>query len=204
MLKEQASKQVLGRTHTKELMAIIAISTLIVLIGLLAACGDATTIVTTSTSTTAAAGPGGNAGADATDPYTGLNAEQVLDTYLKAYQNQDFETCRALLSKEVLAGWSSPDELKLQAEAQEKQFGRLQIKIFGLLYDQGSTVTYLVQYTRTGGSPTPTAQILIPASPIVPTATQPGAPTATPIVRSANFELRRENNTWKISNYTVI
>ena len=183
---------------TKRLKGFSASFMVIVLIGLLTtACGGMATPNLTLTTTN-----GGSAGAESGDPYAGLSHQQVMDTYLKAYQQGNFDTCRALLSKDVLAGWTSPNELQVQA--QEKQYGKLEVKIFGLLSDQGSTVTYLVQYTRIGGEPTPTAQRLIPASPLAPTATPAGAPTPTPVVRSGNFELRRENNAWKISNYTVI
>ena len=167
-------------------------------VSLLVGCGNEPSTTITAATTTSITRAG------ATDLYAGLTHQQVMDIYLKAYQKGDFETCRALLSKDVLAGWTSPDQLQLQVQAQEKQYGKLEVKIFGLLSDQGSTVTYLVQYTRTGGEPTPTAQMLIPASPRAATATPPGAPTATPQVQSGNFELRRENNTWKISNYTII
>ena len=184
-----------GEPKYQGLKATIAVSTLIALMGLLAACGEATAV---PTAPAAAVTTGAGAGAGAADPYAGLNAEQVMDTYLKAYQAKDFNTCRALLSKSVLAGWSSPDELKLQEQAQEKQYGQLQVKIFGVLSDQGNLVTYLVQFQRTGVAPATPNYIFTP----VFTAT-PNIPT-TAVTRSGNFEVKREGNTWKISNYTVI
>ena len=141
--------------------------------------------------------------ATATDPYADYSAQQVMQAYVTAYQSGDWSKCRALLSPMVLAGWTTPDELKLKADQVQKERGQLTVKSVAIRAgsDQGDTVSYVVVYHRSSdGLNTQAAGAAVPMG---------GGPTATaaPVTVTdefTTFTLVRINNSWKVRDYTVI
>lgn len=183
----------------------LAVLTLIfglILAATLAACGDTATPATNN-STGAIPGDGGAAAANATkaaDAYASYTPQQVIDTYLKAYQAEDFETCKALIAPVSQAAWQSPDEFDLKVKALDKK-GKFVLKTYGVSDDEGSKITYGVTYQRvpTGNQSTPTqgvrlgdAATAVPASP-------------TPLQDlDGSLTVVRTNNTWKIETYSYM
>lgn len=173
---------------TAAIMAVLALTLAV------AACGDTPTPTTSGSINNGAVIPGdggaaaGQQAATTTttpaDPTANYSADEVMSTFVKCYQAGDWNTCKWLFADEVKAGWSSPDELQLNAQANTNERGTLHIIGYGLASDQGVQQDYMVTYYR---SKDPQAT--------VPPANQQD---------SVQFVVKRIGSSWKIDQFYYI
>ena len=111
-----------------------------------------------------------------TDPYTNLQPRQVMEIYLKAYQSQDWKTCKALLASSVY--FKSPDEFELIAQSQRKKYGTIENVFISDQSDLGSTFHFWVsvKYSKEEKE----------------------------LGANSPFEINRINNSWKIESFPYL
>lgn len=171
--------------------AFLLVAVMVILALALAACGASTPTATTNSSNSSGNNPAipgdGGAAAQAAnniDPTANYSADQVMSTFVKCYQAGDWDTCKWLFADEVRAGWSSPDELQLNAQATTNERGTLHIINYGLDSDQGTKKFYLIIYYRSKDEQA-----------TVPPKNQQD---------SAEFVVKRIGSSWKIDQFYYI
>ena len=150
---------------------------------------------------------GGSGSGGAADPYENLDPQQVIDTYLKAYQAGDWPKCLALISPSVKAGWTSPDELSLKAAQAQREGGPLVIDRYGPL--QGSPDNFLVISHRElpANAPTVTPLKSLGGGTIGPernATAQASYLTSHAEPNKGTFEVTRIGKAYKITAYTIL
>ena len=111
-----------------------------------------------------------------TDTYANLSARQVMETYAKAYQSEDWGTCKKLLASSV--SFKSADEFELRANSVRKEQGPIENLSIISEADQGATFIYRVAIKYQNRSQ--------------------------PYTFADAFEIQRINNTWKITNFPYV
>lgn len=189
------------KLYLKATLKVVVTASLSLVI-ILAACDDTATPATNN-NTGAIPGDGGAAAANATkaaDAYASYTPQQVIDTYLKAYQAEDFETCKALIALISKAVWQSPDEFDLKVKALDKK-GKFVLKNYGVSDDEGSKITFGVTYQRvpSADQPTPTQGVRLGDA----ATAVPASPTLLQDL-GGSLTVVRTNNTWKIETYSYM
>ena len=127
---------------------------LLCLVGVLSACGDTATTTPQPT----------------VDPYAGLSARQVIDTYMALYQKGDYAAAHNLFSAGIRAA-NTVDEETLNAKGYITRYGPITKASIEIYTDQGAELIGLVRFDHT----------------------DPNG------FEQRGFSVRRENNTWKIA-----
>ena len=84
------------------------------------------------------------------DPYASLNAHQSIETFLNAYQSGQYTTCVALLAPDTRATLLSPDSFALDAQARERERGKVASWRIVRFDEQGARAFATVLIKRTG------------------------------------------------------